>query len=78
MINARVELLEILGDRTIECAKISVGSEWSENNPIGDIILKKRYSFLSFREFSDALNFEYDNGFGMQELKGVVWLKDGT
>ena len=24
------------------------------------------------------MNFEYDNGFGGQELYGTIWLKDGT
>jgi len=30
------------------------------------------------QEFLNKLDFEYDNGFGLQRLFGVVWFEDGT
>lgn len=31
-----------------------------------------------FQKFYDALDFEYDDGYGSQELFGIVWMKDGS
>ena len=33
---------------------------------------------IKFDEFALLANFEYDNGFGGQELFGTIWYTDGT
>ena len=30
------------------------------------------------KNFLDQIDFEYDNGFGCQELFGTIWYEDGT
>lgn len=40
--------------------------------------LKVGYSSEDFENFLDQIDFEYDNGFGCQELFGTIWYEDGT
>lgn len=40
------------------------------------IILKEGYSVAEYEEFLNKLDFEYDNGYGLQELFGTVWLTE--
>ena len=41
-------------------------------------ILKIDYSIEDFKNFLDKIDFEYDNGYGNQELYGTIWYEDGT
>lgn len=78
MINAKDELLEILGDDLkIKCAFIEHTREYYGGVKI-QMILKIDYSEVNFNNFLRRLNFEYANGYGIQELYGTVWLTDGT
>jgi hypothetical protein len=36
------------------------------------------YTPEEFEEFMSKLDFDYDDGYGMQYLDGVVWLENGT
>ena len=75
MTNAKTEFLEELKEqenRKLLCAKI--GHETSVLN----IILKKRYTKKDFDEFLQELDFEYDSGYGDQEVFGIIWFDDGT
>lgn len=74
MTNAKEELLELLeGKAKVKCATITYGDEDGE-----DILLKFGYSENEWTEFLKSLNFNYDSGFGGQNLFGTVWLEDGT
>lgn len=76
--NARAELLQVLKDKApMLCATIShEGYSYGEKLPA--IMLAVGYNQEDYNTFLKALNFEYDNGFGGQELYGTVWLTDGT
>lgn len=50
---------------------------WDEDN-LKSYTLYPDYTPEEFEDFKDFMNFEYDNGFGGQELYGTIWLKDGT
>lgn len=50
-----------------------MGSEDSK-----DIDLKQGYSQLDLSAFLADLDFEYDNGYGGQELDGTIWCLNGT
>ena len=79
VVNAASELLELVGDSyaLIEAAKLTYES-CCDGGPLKDIILKKGYSLAEYQEFLMELNFEYDSGFGIQELSGTIWFDDGT
>ncbi len=76
MANAKEELLYIL-DKTrgsIKCATLTVGREYWEDPRKVIIGLKEGYSKEEYEEFLNRLDFEYDNGYGGQELYGTIWL----
>ena len=70
--NAKEEFLSHIGSRQVLCVQISDYDDTSRIN------LKVGYSAYDFDKFLDQLDYEYDNGFGGQELYGVIWYKDGT
>ena len=78
MSNAKGELLKILKDKSpLKCASISKGYyEWDENKK--KVALKINYSESEYQQFLNDLDFDYDSGYGGQELFGTVWLEDGT
>lgn len=73
--NAKNELLEEVGKIRIKCAEIKYGP-WGK--PSQEFLLKVGYSENDLIEFLGNLDFEYDDGYGSQELDGTVWLQDGT
>ena len=78
MENARTELLEAIeNEAELKCAKITFGYSYSgEEKPT--YRLKLGYSKDDLEAFLNSLDFEYDSGYGGQELFGTLWLKDGT
>ena len=77
MRNAKEELLELLeGNAKVKCATITNGDEWDEDKK--DIILKVGYSETEYSDFLKQLDFNYDSGYGGQNLFGTVWLEDDT
>ena len=43
-----------------------------------NLILHSDHTLEEFEQFKKDLNFEYDSGYGLQELSGTLWLKDGS
>jgi len=70
--NAKEEFLEEIKGKTVKCAIISYYRE--EKN----LYLKINYTEEKYQKFLKELNFEYDEGWGSQELFGTIWYKDGT
>ena len=76
MSNARKELLEAVKDTAkIKCASISYG-RWERE--ASKKVLKINYTNDEYNEFLNSLDFEYDSGYGGQDLYGTVWLEEGT
>lgn len=83
MTNAKEELLNAL-ERTegvVKCAYIKCqrDSYWDDSDDYiqpAPILLKEGYTPTDYTEFLDKLNFEYDAGYGGQELYGMVWLME--
>jgi hypothetical protein len=75
--NAKYELLEILGevDTKIKCALITYEPDEVLEQTF---ILKSGYNKATWQDFLSQLDFEYDDGFGLQELHGCIWLNDGA
>ena len=75
--NAKIELLENLtGKSKIKCAKLRY--EPFLQGSVKKFVLKTNHSEAELTDFFESLNFEYDDGYGSQELFGDVWLEDGT
>ena len=77
--NAKKELLvELKNPKDILCATITFGQMWYEPEGKKHLILKLDYTPTELAQFLVYLDFDYDAGYGTQELHGTVWLKDGT
>ena len=77
--NAKAELEQLIkrANVPLKCAEITLGEvDYNENTT--SYILVEGYSEVELAEFFEKLNFEYDDGFGGQELFGTVWFMDGT
>ena len=85
MANAKQELLGHLerNKSVIKCATINCGiSHWYHDELAEDrrsIDLREGYHIGEYEEFLHRLDFEYDNGYGGQQVYGTVWLmEEGT
>lgn len=79
IVNAKKELVGNLeGNASIKCAVIFQDFGYSDVDDYKRYILKINYSEQEYNDFLSSLDFEYDNGYGGQEIYGVVWLNDGT
>lgn len=72
MKNAKEELLDVLSKLKldIKCAEIFYDIKYFN--------LKIGHSYKEYNQFLEDLNFEYDNGYGEQELFGIIWFEDGS
>jgi hypothetical protein len=73
--NAKQEFLEEIRGRDLICAKIGIDTT-DFGNKIRWFILKDNYAKEDWERFCDELDFEYDDGYGAQELFGVILFKD--
>ena len=81
MINARQEFLYAIGKRLVKCAHVihkNGGIEANTEPILTESILKVGYTNEDYQRFLDSLNYEYEDGWGTQELYGNVWLTDDT
>lgn len=67
--NARQELVEHIGGLAVEFVSVAYSTDY------GETVLRIKGTL---EEVLPKLNFEYDNGYGSQELRGCIWYKDGT
>ena len=75
--NAKEEFLGHIKDRKILCADMAHQDCW-HNGPSADFKLPVGYTQKQYDEFLDSLDFQYDKGYGGQELFGTIWYTDGT
>ena len=73
--NAKEEFLEHIENRKIKCVLIQVCYSYEDTESIK---LKCSYSNDDYLKFLELLDFDYDNGYGLQELYGTIWYEDGT
>lgn len=75
--NAKQEWLDEIANNSkeVECAHIHLHQYKIDLNV--EIILQKGFTEEEYNKFIDKLDFEYDSGYGTQELHGTVWLSNG-
>lgn len=80
--NAKQELLRLINPNEIKCALIYEGEQYNYETLQYDVsekkILKVNHTEEELNSFLNSLDFNYDNGYGGQELFGTVWMNDGT
>jgi|TARA_R110000737_G_scaffold289895_1_gene296432 hypothetical protein len=78
MENAKTELLEdLINMPEVKCAKILNGNDWNGKDK-REIKLKVGFTTEDWADFLNNLNFDYDSGYGSQELFGTLWFNDGS
>ena len=77
MKNARKEFCEVVSEQSaqVKCAYVCYEKSYGQ---IIRPVLKVGYSAKDYENFLDSLDFDYDNGFGSQELFGIIWLEDNA
>jgi hypothetical protein len=75
--NAKEEFLGHIKDRKVLCADMAHQDCW-HNGSSSEFKLPVSYTQEQYDEFVNSLDFEYDKGYGGQELFGTIWYKDGT
>jgi len=75
MVNAKEEFLKHVGEKSIKCVRIDYNGFYGEGKIC---LLPVNYNAEQCKKFLDSLDFNYDNGYGMQELYGIIWYEDGT
>ena len=73
--NTRQEFLEEVADRNLVCARVGFDDENYGRTPKW-FVLREGYTAQEFNQFLDYLDFDYDEGYGSQELFGVILFED--
>jgi len=82
--NAKQEFVRALREKNPKCAEIvyTACSLWAMGDEDGPepkkLFLRVGHTWEEFEEFLNQLDFDYDSGYGGQELFGTVWFHDGT
>jgi hypothetical protein len=73
--NAKQEFIEETKDKKLVCARIGVDKD-NYGMKIKWFTLRDNYSNKDFEVFCNRLDFEYDSGFGTQQLYGIILFED--
>lgn len=76
IINAAEEFIEHVKGRTVTCAFVQ--SEHYAALKLPKVVLKEGYTEEDYQRFLAHLGFDYDAGYGSQELTGTIWFDDGS
>lgn len=78
MSNARDEFMGEVDGKAVICAHVKHGKNYWDDEEITGYLLPVGHTSEDYEEFLKALNFEYDDGYGGQELYGTIWYADCT
>ena len=80
--NAKDEFLGHISNRQVLCAQIQKGDDYDEEctPDFGQSVfnLTTGWTKEDWDSFISYLDFEYDSGYGGQNLFGTIWYVDGT
>jgi len=77
MANCKDEFLEAIQGHDLLCAKL-IYKKTYHKEPDRIALLFPNFLQNEYNHFLQELDFEYDDGYGFQELFGIIWYKDGT
>lgn len=77
--NAKDEFLRHISNREVLCAQIQKGEDYGDDNNQPSVFnLTTGWTKEDWNQFLSDLDFEYDSGYGGQNLFGTIWYVDGT
>lgn len=76
MRNTKGEFLNHVSNRAILCCQIYKRNRYGERPNY--INLTTGWTTEDWQQFISDIDFEYDSGYGGQELFGTIWYVDGT
>jgi len=76
MTNAKEEFLEHTADKFVLCAILTRVIDYRKVSHTYN--LKVSYTREELQHFLALINFQYDSGYGNQELEGTIWYDDGS
>lgn len=76
--NCKGEFIEHTYGKSLLCARIRYGCDYCDEEYKRNTILKTNFSCTDLQMFLQAIDYEYDNGFGGQLVFGTIWYTDGT
>lgn len=74
IINAKGEFLDCTKNKIIKCAYI----QFIDYEDDEKFFLTTGYTDEEYNQFLSDIDREYNNGYGGQELDGMIWYEDGT
>ena len=74
-LNAKKEFLDIIKNYKLIASEIQY---YDIDGVVYDIKLKPLFSKNDYNDFLESLNHNYDNGYGGQNLYGVIFCEDGA
>ena len=78
--NAKEEFLRVTDRAILKCAIITQENNypWDDEDKERDIILPVNYTEEQYNEFLSKIDFNYNSGYGGQELFGTIWNNNGS
>lgn len=77
--NAKEEFLKHISNREVLCAQIQKGVDYGDVYDKPSVFnLTTGWNKEDWNLFLSELDFEYNSGYGGQELFGTIWYTDGT
>jgi hypothetical protein len=74
--NAKEEFIKHIGGRKVLCAKIQKGDDYDDHPSVFN--LTTGWDSEDWSKFLSGIDFDYDSGYGGQNLFGTIWYSDGT
>lgn len=78
MSNCKEDFLREIEGHDLLCAEITSGAEYLPDEDRKIFRLTIGFSENEYQLFLKCINYEYDSGYGGQEVYGTIWYKDGT
>lgn len=78
MANCKDDFIKETNGKNVLCAEITYGRDYWDDERKKKAILPIGYSDAEMQNFLQAINYQYDSGYGGQEVYGTIWYADGT
>jgi len=76
--NCKEEFLDHTREMEVLCAEIAYGRKYWLDHGKASAALRVGHTKIELDTFLSCIDFDYDNGYGVQEVFGTIWYADGT